>query len=319
MIAPNSYAIAGLGVTAQGKLPGRTDIELKAEALARAVEDAGLKNSDIDGLIFQPGMSDMHIYGHSGEVMKSLGMCPNFNWTIQVGGCSAIAAITMACGAIETGQANYVGIVYGDSALSQAILPGQAGVMGAGDSADYDSHGVYGMYSPGADHALAAQRHMNLFGTTKEQLGEIAVSTRLYANAREDACFHDRPLTIEKYLETPPLAEPLNRHDYCLLADGGTAFIVTTAERARELKPAPVYISGLGSSLSQEVVNERTQYENIGCARAGAQAFGMAGITPEDIDFAETYDCFTITVLLALEGYGFAPRARAARSSATAT
>lgn len=294
------YAIAGLGVTEQGRLPGRDDVSFKVESLQLALADAGLAPGDVDGFMFQPGLTDIEAYGRGGDVVKLLGLNPNFIWNVQTGGATAITLVHMACCAIATGQASVVAINYGDSSLSEGVSMSGPDVIGGSGRG-----GVYGMFSPGADHALAARRHMHLFGTTREQLGAVPVTARAYANQRPDAVLHSKPLTMEDYLARPPLTEPLNRHDYCLIADGGTSLIVTRSDRAADLRTQPVHIAGIGFGTAQGVVYERTNYSNTGVARAKANAFGMAGMTVADIDCAQIYDCFSIAVLLTLEGYGF--------------
>lgn len=300
MLNSGDYAIAGLGVTDQGRLPGRGDVALKVESLQLALADAGLGPGDIDGFMFQPGLTDIGAYGRGGDVVKLLGLNPNFIWNVQTGGATAVTLVHMACCAIATGQASVVAINYGDSSLSDGVSMSGPDAIGGNASV-----GVYGMFSPGADHALAARRHMHLFGTTREQLGAIPVTARAYANKRPDAVLHSRPLTIEDYLARPPLTDPLNRDDYCLIADGGTSLIVTTSDRAADLRSRPVHIAGIGFGTAQGVVYERTNYSNTGVAGAKAKAFGMAGLTVADIDCAQIYDCFSIAVLLTLEGYGF--------------
>jgi acetyl-CoA acetyltransferase len=299
----DKYAIAGLGVTDQGRLPGRTDLDFKVESLELAMQDAGISPQEIDGFMFQPGVADMTAFGRGGEVVKQLGMRPNFVWTVQSGGTSTISMISMAIGAIESGLATVVAVNYGDSALSQGALVGESGTGGSGADS-----GIYGMYSPGAEHALAAMRHMKVFGTTKKQLGAIPITARQYANLRPDAYLHAKPLTMEEYLKGRPLADPLNRYDYCLVADGGTSLIVTSTERAKDLKTKPVLVSGIGLSLSQDLVYARTQFEAIGIEQAKNRAFDAAKMTLADIDMAQIYDCFSITVLLALEGLGICPK-----------
>ena len=300
----DAYAIVGLGVTKQGRVPGVSNIDMKTDGLRLAIADAGLRPQDIDGYIYQPGMMDMTSYGNGGEATKNVGMSPQFVWEMQSGGTSAIAGITAACAALDAGMADYVAVGYGDNSLSGQVLVGQAGRVGGG-SAERDSLGAYGMYSPGADHALAARRHMHLYGTTKEQLAAIALTSREYANKRPDAYMHDRPLTLDAYMQARPIAEPLGKYDYCLVADGGCAFILTRADRARDMAKPPVYISGLGASVSIDVGYSRTQYQELGVQQAKEQAFRMAGVSLADIDVAQIYDCFTITVLLTLEGYSF--------------
>jgi acetyl-CoA acetyltransferase len=300
LLNSGDYAIAGLGVTDQGRLPGRDDVSLKVESLQLALADAGLAPGDVDGFMFQPGLTDIGAVGRGGDVVKLLGLNPNFIWNVQTGGATAVTMVHMACCAIATGQASVVAINYGDSALSDGV--GFGGVDTIGGNA---SVGVYGMFSPGADHALAARRHMHLFGTTREQLGAIPVTARAYANKRPDAVLHAKPLTMEDYLARPPMTDPLNRHDYCLIADGGTSLIVTTSDRAADLRARPVHVAGIGFGTAQGLVYERTQYSNTGVRGARTKAFGMAGMTVSDIDCAQIYDCFSIAVLLSLEGYGF--------------
>jgi acetyl-CoA acetyltransferase len=137
---------------------------------------------------------------------------------------------------------------YGDSSLSDGVsMSGPDAIAGSG------SVGVYGMFSPGADHALAARRHMHMFGTTREQRGAIPVTARAYANLRPDAVLCDKPLTIEDYLARPMLTDPLNRQDYCLIADGGTSLIVTTSARAADLRTYPVIHAAGHPAFAREV------------------------------------------------------------------
>ena len=168
-----------------------------------------------------------------------------------------------------------------------------------------DSGAAYGIMGPAADHALAARRHMHEFGTTKEQLGAVALSARDYAAKRPDAYLHDRPLTMQDYLDARPIAEPLGKYDCCLVADGGCAFIVTTAERAADMATTPVRVSGYGFSHTIAEGFERQQFTRSGVGTAKDDAFRSAGLTLEDMDVAQVYDCFTIEVLMALEALGF--------------
>jgi acetyl-CoA acetyltransferase len=294
-------------VTDQGALPGRSSLDLKVEALELGLDDAGLRADQIDGYVFGPGMTDFGRYGQGGEAVKRLGLEPSFVHEIQSGGCSATACVSMACWAIEHGQAEYVAVDYGDNPRTANMVVGQAGGAGSG-TVDRDTYGAYGMYSPAADHAFAAQRHMHLYGTTREQFGHVALTQREYAGMRSDAYLHERPLTMDEYLEAKPIAEPFSRHDYCLVADGGSALIVTSTDRARALKRGAVRIAGTGMSTAFGNVHRRGQYDRLAVDGARDRAYAQAGITVEDIDVAEIYDCFSIAVLLGIEGYGFCER-----------
>ncbi|MFY9328084.1 MAG: thiolase family protein [Georgfuchsia sp.] len=297
-IVRDAFAIVGLGVTRQGRVPEMSCRDMKVEGVRLAIEDAGLKAKDIDGWVYQSGLTDMNEYCAGGVVPKILGFDAKFMWNIQAGGSSAIGAVTAACAALDAGLANYVAIGYGDSALSSSLLVG-AGV------AERDTPGAFGMYSPGACHALAARRHMHVYGTTKEQLGAVALAAREYANLRPDAYLHSKPLTMSDYLGARPIAEPLGKYDYCLTADGGCGLIITTAERARRLTQNPVYISGIGFGHSVGTGYARMQYEELGIGSAKESALRMSGLSIGEIDVAQIYDCFSITVLLTLEGWGF--------------
>jgi len=298
--SPN-VSIVGLGVTRQGRLPDVTPQDLQAESLRSAIDDAGLRPSDIDAYIYQPGVVDMGKFGSGGRIAKRLGIDADLIWSTQVGGLSAMSAICAAAGLIGSGAARNVAIGYGDTALSTRTLVGAA----ANGPQTPNTMGAYGMYSPGADHALAARRHMHLYGTTKEQLGVIAVTARMNANKRPDAYFHDRPLSMDDYLGARPIAEPLGKYDYCAMTDGGCTFIVTSAERAAHLnRGGGIDVLGVGFSHSIGEGFDRIQYSQSSISRSAKTALGTAGVAIDDVDVAQIYDCFTIEVLMAIEGVG---------------
>lgn len=300
-IKRDQFAIVGLGVTEQGWFPDKTHEDLKVDGLRLAIEDAGLKAKDIDGWIYQQGGIDKDIILSGGIVPKILGFDPGFMFSIQSGGASTILAIMAACAALDSGQSNYVAIGYGDT-QSHIKQFGSSGFFG---ETERDTNGSFGMFSFIADHALTAQRHMAVFGTTKEQLGSVALTQREYANLRPEAVMHNKKMTMEDYLNSRPIADPLQLFDCCLTANGGCSFIVTTAERAKDLKQPPVYISGFGFGHDLGPIFDRKQYEQWGVKRAKEQALRMAGITIDDIDVAQIYDAFTIAVIMQLEGWGF--------------
>lgn len=298
----SGYAIVGLGVTKMGRLPGLSSIDLRIEALQSALVDAGITAQDVSGFVYQPGSVEVRDYCFAGEVPKLMGFPINFVWNVQSGGTSAMLAILSACGAIEAGICDYVAVSYGDTMLSSSFFSGESRPQPA---VSYDNMGVYGMSSLGGDHALAAQRHMHEFGTTKEQLGAIALNGRNYANLREDAFLHDRPLSMEEYLGAKPLADPLNKFDHCLVTDGACAFIVARADRAKDAASIPVHIGGMGFGHSISEAFHGRSFRQAAIKGAGETALRKAGIDLQDIDVAQIYDCFTITVLMALEGFGF--------------
>lgn len=289
-------AIVGVGYTAkQGAVPGRTAMSLALEASKNAIEDAGLKREDIDGLLLQPTMS-----GHSYDVAAHLGIDLNFTANHDVMGASANCIAHTAALAVASGMANYVLCLY--ATTSQSGRP----AMGGGGRPPAGSNAAFGVFGAAMEYGLAARRGMHEFGTGPETWADIAVNTRKWANLNPRATFFERTLTKEDYLAEPWIAEPFRRADCCLVSDGARAFIVTTADRAKDLKHPPVYISGMGQHHhTAAVAQSRFIAGPTGAQQSGQKALKMAGITLADIDAAEIYDCFTYTVELTMQSYGF--------------
>jgi acetyl-CoA acetyltransferase len=288
-------AVVGVGYTAaQGTVPGRTAMSLALEASKNAIEDAGLKKEDIDGLLLQPVMS-----GHSYDVAARLGINLSFTANHDVMGASANCIVHHAALTVASGLANYVLCLY--ATTSQSGRP----AMGGGRP-PASSNAAFGVFGPAMEYALAARRGMHEFGTGPDTWADIATSTRRWANLNPRATFYKRLMTREDYLAEPWVAEPLRRADCCLVSDGARAFIVTTAERAKHLKQPPVYISGMGQHHhTAEVAQSRFIAGPTGAQHSGETALKMAGITIADIDAAQIYDCFTYTVELTMQSYGF--------------
>ncbi len=292
-------AIAGVGYTAQqGTVPGRTAMSLALEASKNAIEDAGLKVEDIDGLLLQPVMGT-----HSYNVAAHLGIDLRFTANHDVMGASANCIAHLAAMAVASGLANHVLCLY--ATTSQSGRPMMMG--GAARPAGSDS--AYGLFGAAMQYALAARRGMHEFGTGPETWKHIAVNTRKWANLNPMATFYGRPMTFDDYYAEPWIAEPFRRADCCLVSDGARAFIVTTAERARALKQPPVYIGGMGQHHhTADIVQSKFATGPTGAQRSGEAALRMAGITLADIDACEIYDCFTYTVELTMQSYGFFKR-----------
>jgi acetyl-CoA acetyltransferase len=196
--------------------------------------------------------------------------------------------------AVEAGLCTACLCVYGDSALSSAGTY----AYGRGDEAAFGFFGAVGL------HALAARRHMHRYGTRPEHLGEVAVAARAHA-ARTPHAQKRRPITLEAYLASDHVVEPLRRLDCCLVSDGAAAVLVTTEERAADLRRAGIRILGHAQAHSLATYASPEHFETLPAARCGPRALGRAGATPADVDVALLYDCFTIAVLLQLEDYGF--------------
>jgi len=295
--------IAGVGHTAFGKLEARSAWHLEAEAAAAAVADAGLRPTDVDGLLTDPGPAQGVLDGITPHFLRlgaQLGLDPEYAGSEILGGAGSVAIVEHAALAIEAGLCEVCLCVYGDSPLS---TPGSF-QYGRGDEAAFGFFGAVGL------HALAAQRHMHRYGTRAEHLGEVAMAARAHA-ARTPHAQKRRSITMEEYLASEPLVEPLRKLDCCLVSDGAAAVLVTTAERARDLRNPPVRILGHAQAHSLSTYASPGHFDTLPAARCGPKALGHAGLTLADVDVALLYDCFTIIVLLQLEDYGFCKKGEA--------
>ncbi len=288
-------AIVGVGYTPQGVVPGRSGLSFLVEAGKNAIEDAGLKKEDIDGLILEPRLGIplcFVVAAHLG--LNSLRLVADQTTLGASGGCIA----QHAAWAVVSGMANYVLCLYGENSRS--------GTSGAYYVAARGEAGAFGVFGLAMEYALAARRGMHEFGAGPETWCEIAVNQRRWANLNPRATLYKRTMSREDYFNEPWIAEPFRRADCCLVTDGGRGFIVTTAERARDLKQPPVYISGMGQHHhTPEIAQSTTSAGPTAAKESGAEAFKMAGITLKDIDACEIYDCFTYTVEITLQNYGF--------------
>lgn len=287
--------IAGIGHTAYGKLPGRTPLSMTVEAVAGALADARVEKDAVDAVFVKyPTSGFESMFGQ--KVAEALGLQPRIGGVWDQGGATNISMISFAAMSIEAGQCEVALVTTADNPRTGTR---QAYERGWGDDA------VYGWFGVAAGYAMIAQRHMAEFGTTSEQLGEIAVACRKHGAANPDAHLR-KPLTLEEHQASPYVVEPLRRDDCCLISDGAAAVVVMSAKRARELGvPDPVPILGFGQGQTSYEVALRPQLTETAAVVSARTAFAMAGITPADVDVAQIYDCFTITALLTLEDYGF--------------
>lgn len=290
-------AIVGVGATPQGRLPGATQLSLEVDAFKLAIEDAGLDKSQIDGLLTFPGTTAPEGSLNYLRLGEALGINPAYTGSLTMGGGTAGALIQMAAMAVEAGLATYVACVFGDVAKSGGSRFARASGWG-------DSWGIWGMMGAAANSAVAASRHMALYGTTSEQLGEVAVACRSHAALNPAAVMRD-PITIADHQASRFIVEPLHLLDCCLITDGGVCVIVTTAERAKDLAKPPVYLSGIGQAYSAETLGKEDWWYVTHQKDALDRAYRMAGVGPRDIDVAQLYDNFTISVILWLEHAGF--------------
>ncbi len=302
MSLKGTCAVVGLGVTPMGKVYGRSATDFAQEAVDLALFDAGLVKDDVDGLLINANLSpEMSLQLQGSLGLENLALVNVMN----AYGSTAGAMIQYASMAIENGLAKVVVLVYADDPLKPGKGAGSAYGGGSSPTGMHSLPAAYGYYGANLGYAMAARRHMHLFGTTSEQLGSIAIAQRKWALMNPWAQMQ-KPLTMEDYLNSRYIAEPLHLFDCCLVSNGGVAVIITSAEQAKNLKQPPAYILGLGQSSPGGVGRtDRDPGIYTGAKQAGGTALKMAGIELKDIDICELYDCYTYTVLVTLEDYGF--------------
>jgi len=307
ILKKNKIVIAGVGETDQGKIPDRSSFHFLSQASKLAIEDAGIKKSDVDGLVTAFSLVE-HTFMHCTTFADYFGMKPKFFSSVAVGGATAVWMVAEAAMAIASGQTEVVLCVRGDNTLSGISSSGMLALIREMCHGEFEF--PYGLTTPGG-YALAAQRYLHDFGATREQLASVAVTMRKHAALKENAMNKD-PLTIEDVMNSRVIAEPLTKYDCSLISDGGAAFIVTTEDKAKELgiENGLAYLLGMGQGYSHQYMTTLENLDQIYDAinRSGQKAFQTAGLGVSDVDLAYLYDCFTITVLLELEGLGFVPK-----------
>lgn len=277
-----------------------------AEATDRALQSAGLERDAIDGVISMPCATEDWIMPGA-MVARSLGFDPSYASTVDLAGASGCAMVDQAARVVVTGGAEAILCVAGQPLLSG--LTRDRAVARMAQSAAHAAEVPAGLPVPGL-YALLATRHMHLYGTTRAQLAEVAVQTRRHAADNPDAQFRS-PITVEDVLASKPIAAPLHLLDCAPVSDGAGAVIVISADRARRRGGRAALVRGSGFGLSHVYLSDADDPLCTGAARAGATAFAQAGLKPGNMQFAQLYDCFTITVLLELEDLGFCPRGAA--------
>ena len=302
--------IVGIGETPFVRKPGSgvSMLALQLQAARRALEDAGLTNKQIDGLMPFPGLGTVE------EFAANLGIeTLRFAATVNMGGAAPVASLRAAAAAIMAGIVDYVLLPAGWNAYSgfrarDAVAADVSALPGQAIARDY--YIPHGLTAPPQWYSLMARRHMYEFGTKTEHFGAIAVAMRKHAQLNPNAVMRGKSMTLDDYLASPMITAPYRLFDCCLETDGAAAVIVTSAERARDLKRRPVYIMGVAAAQpypADEMTNRKDIFKT-GLTIAAPEAFAMAGVAPNDIDFAEIYDCFTFEVLQQIEEAGFCKR-----------
>lgn len=269
---------------------------LAATAFRRALDDSGLAKDDIDGLIVGPTIA----YERTAEI---LGLNPR--WGSQSDAGMSIQSAVLAIGA---GMCDTVALIYGNAQRSGGVQYGGPQAMGGDNYLAYVYYAPWGMTSQGALYAMMYRRYQQVYGATSAQLGQVAVAQRQHA-ALNDHAIMRQPITVEDYLNSRLIVEPLHVFDYCLINDGAVSLILTTAERARDLAKPPVLISGVGraerNSGATSLQPRLREFYRPAQVPAAEQVYGMAGIGPGEIDSLQVYDSFSCHIFFALEGFGF--------------
>ena len=298
-------AIVGVGQAGIGEAHGFTAMEILAQAATKAVADAGLTMQDIDGLATCSSAASMWAL----PVAEYLGLRPQFIDSTMLGGSSFIAHLMPAMLALESGQCNAVLVCYGSTQKTGSFSrKGMTEAFKLVDPLPYEH--PYSPMLPPTAYALAASRHMYEFGTTREQLAEVAVAARRWAQLNPEAYMRE-PLSIDDVLNARMISTPLTVRDCCLVTDGAGAFVLMRADRAKAQKQKPVYVLGNATAVWNRQISSMENLTVTSASESGQRAFAMAGLKPSDVDVVGLYDAFTINTLLFLEDLGFCKKGEA--------
>lgn len=295
----NKTAIIGVGESDIGKVPERSGLALCAQAAKRALDESGLKVSDIDGLLTAYSFTEP--YFMLGTVLSEyLGLQPRYNASLVVGGATPAVMLKHAAEAICSGNATNVLICAGENrATGQTRDQAVASLLAVGHP--YFER-PYGASIPGL-YALIAKRWMSEFGLTEKQMAAVSVTARYHASMHPNA--HMKKLiTIDEVMNSKPIADPLKLLDCCLISDAGGAMLVTSASRAKDLRQKPIYLAGIGECHTHEHLTFAPSLTEFGARQSGQSAYQMSGIGPKDVDVAQLYDCFSIVPIIELEELG---------------
>ncbi len=301
-------AIVGIGLGGYapdgrlGEAKGRSDLEIMGEAVHNALRDCGLNLSDVDGVFGALMTSPMPAI----SISEYLGISPSVVEGTNVGGSSFINHLQWAALALDAGLCNVALVCYGSNQRTRE------GGRGAQRPQFPWYVAPYKPRPPIFAYALSAQRHMYEFGTTPEQLAEVAVAARAWAGLNPEA-FMTKPITVDDVLSSRMICDPLHLLDCCLVTDGGGAAILVKADRAKDMPTKPVYVLGASAAQDHLQIMEMPDLTTTAAAKSGPRAFAQAGLTPADVDVASLYDAFTINTILFLEDLGFCPKGEGGR------
>jgi acetyl-CoA acetyltransferase len=294
-------AIVGAATFGQGKAPGYEASDLAAIASTMALEDAGLSLADVDGLFFCHPTDTMGGLSFA----QYLGIRPKVTDNNRTGGSAFQTYVEHAAYLLDAGAIDCALIAYGSN---QATATGK--LVSTVQPMRYEA--PYRPLNPVSSYALAAARYMHQYGATREQLGEVALAARKWAALNPEAFKRDT-LTMDDYLASRMVSDPLSVLDCCLVTDGAAAVVMTRSDRARDLKRPPIQVLGAAAETHHREIGWLEDLTVTAAARSGARAYQRAGLTPSDIDVVQVYDAFTINTILFLEDLGFCPKGEGAR------
>ncbi|MDV7352734.1 acetyl-CoA acetyltransferase [Rhodococcus oxybenzonivorans] len=291
-------AVAGVALSDVGRVDNKNAYELMAQASRRALAEAGLSPSDVDGLA-----STSQGTLPPTDVGEYLGLKPKWIDSTSVGGASWEVMLAHATDAIATGHADVVLLTYGSTARADLRKGLRTANINWGSRGPLQWDAPYG-HTLVSKYAMAARRHMYQYGTTIEQLAEVAVSARFNAQDNPEAYYRD-PITIEDVVSGPMIADPFTKLHCCIRSDGGAAAVLVAEDRVKDLKSDPVWVLGTGEATSHMLTSQWDDVTVGPASVTGPLAFSRAGLTPSDVDVAEIYDAFTYMLLVTMEDLGF--------------
>ncbi|MET7661562.1 acetyl-CoA acetyltransferase [Streptomyces sp. NPDC005463] len=291
-------AIAGIALSDCGRVDEATPYALHAQAARRAVADAGLTPDVVDGFA-SAGLGTLAPV----EVAEYLGLKPRWVDSTSVGGSTWEVMAAHAADAIAQGHARAVLLVYGSTARADIKAERRTSNLSFGARGPLQFEVPYG-HSLIAKYAMAARRHMHEYGTTLEQLAEVAVQARANAALNPEAMFRD-PVTVDDVLDGPMIADPFTKLHCCIRSDGGAAVLLVAEDLLPDCAKSPVWMLGSGEYVSHTTMSEWDDFTVSPAAVSGKLAFERAGVRPDEIDLAEIYDAFTYMTLVTLEDLGF--------------
>ncbi len=306
-------AVAGIGQTAYTKNSGVSELSLACEAVRAAIDDAGIRPDEVDGLVTYTMDSSDEV-----EVARTVGIGDMTYWSqVNYGGGAAVGTLAHAVMAVATGAATNV-VVYRalNGRSGQRMGQGVSGDIISSDLIHWSWYMPFGLLTPASWIALQAQLYMHKYGATSEHLAHVAITQRKHANNNPNAAMRDKKMTMDDYMNSRMICEPLRLFDCCQEDDGGCAILVTTPERARDMKQAPVMVRAI-TQASFEGQEQMTSFYREDLAAlpemelAAKRVYEMSGLSPKDIDAACLYDAFTPEVLMQLEAYGFCGKGEA--------